>query len=491
MQLFECENHLGVIENIFFDRNNMKYHAMKKLLTISLFFFLFLEGTQSQTLTPDQLKEDLRIFKSGLESFHPEIYRYTDSVSFEKLFADVEKKISQSMTQEQFYKEINPLIVALKDGHTKWIVQGKDQYYPFYEEDLFPLQLYFEGKKAFIIRHLAGESVPELAEVKKINGIETEELINSLLSKLSFGDGESLGGKYYQLNHHFPAVFATFFGVKKEYLVDLIQEGKKLQWKGSGLTKAQIEKQKEDSTEPFSFEMVNGTTAIIDINRFFSQSKEPDFKKFLKNSFSSIEENEVKNLILDLRGNEGGIEKYGVWLYQYLAKSDFDYYNFISVKPNLKTDYESHTSKIFKILNGFSKKSDSGNRFTKSMGLKSHKPSKNAFDGELIVLIDGQSFSVTTEFAARVKYDQRGYFIGQETAGGYALNSSGFFTIITLPNSKIDLGVPRLGFHMADLNPVQPINRGILPDLEVIPSAKDILNGKDPVMEKALEKASN
>ncbi|MDI1321238.1 MAG: S41 family peptidase [Algoriphagus sp.] len=464
---------------------------MKKLLAISLLFFLFLEGTRSQTLTPDQLGKDLRIFRSGLESFHPEMYRYTDAATFEKLFTQVEKKISQPMTQEQFYMEMNPLIVALKDGHTKWIVQGKDQYYPFYEEDLFPLQLYFEGNKAFIISHLAGESVPELAEVKKINGIETEELINSLLSNLSFGDGESLGGKYYQLNNHFSAVFATFFGVKAVYEIELVLDGEKLNWKGSGISKAQIEKKNKDSSEPFSYELLNGTTAILDINRFFTHSKEPDLKKFLKNSFRSMKENEVKNLILDLRGNEGGIEKYGVWLYQYLAKSDFDYYNFISVKPNLKTDYEIHTSKIFSVLNGFSKNSESGYRFTKSMGLKSHKPAKNAFEGELIVLIDGQCFSVTTEFAARVKSDQRGYFIGQETAGGYALNSSGFFTIITLPNSKIDLGVPRLGFHMADLNPVQPLNRGILPDLEVIPSAKDILNGKDPVMEKALVKISN
>lgn len=395
------------------------------------------------------------------------------------------------MTQEQFYKEMNPLIVALKDGHTKWIVRGKDQYYPFYEEDLFPLQLYFEGKKAFVIRHLAEQTVPELAEVERINGIETEELINSLLSKLGFGDGESLGGKYYQLNHHFAAALATFYGVKEEYVVDLVQDGKTLQWKGSGLSKAQIEKENEESPEPFSFNLINGTTVILDINRFFTQSKEPDFKKFLKKSFSSIEEKGIQNLILDLRGNEGGIEKHGVLLYKYLAKQEFNYYDFISVKPNLKTNYESHTSKIFKVLNGFSKKHESGNRFTKSVGLKTHRPAKNTFSGELIVLIDGQSFSVTTEFGARVKSDQRGYFIGQETAGGYALNSSGFFTIITLPNSKIDLGVPRLGFHMADLNPVQAFDRGILPDLEVIPSVVDILNGKDPVMEKALEKVSN
>jgi hypothetical protein len=94
---------------------------------------------------------------------------------------------------------------------------------------------------------------------------------------------------------------------------------------------------------------------------------------------------------------------------------------------------------------------------------------------------------VTTEFSSRVKSDGRATFVGVETAGGAEVNSSGFFTIITLPYSKIDLGVPRLGFHMADLDPKMDKNRGIIPDILLAPTAEDVLSGKDPVMERALQ----
>jgi hypothetical protein len=101
--------------------------------------------------------------------------------------------------------------------------------------------------------------------------------------------------------------------------------------------------------------------------------------------------------------------------------------------------------------------------------------------------VDGQTFSVSTEFSARVKADHRGRFLGTETAGGAALNSSGFFSLVTLPNSKIDLGIPRLGFHMADLPFGLDTNRGILPDEKIIPSPQEVLDGYDPVLMRALE----
>ncbi|SDA91930.1 hypothetical protein SAMN03080617_03484 [Algoriphagus alkaliphilus] len=77
--------------------------------------------------------------------------------------------------------------------------------------------------------------------------------------------------------------------------------------------------------------------------------------------------------------------------------------------------------------------------------------------------------------------------VGEETAGGAEVNSSGFFTIVTLPHSKIDLGIPRLGFHVANLNPAMPKDRGIIPEHLVSPTAEDIESGKDPIFEKALE----
>ena len=459
---------------------------MKKLLTILIGLSLWVPNLLGQDLKPEEMREDLLIFRESLEKFHPEMYRYTDRQTFENHFKAIEAQLTTPKSQREFYNLLKPVLVDLKDGHIKWIVQGQDQHYGFFQDQLFPLRLYFEGQSVKVISHLGGEKVPVLAEVKTINGETIEAIREKLLAGLTYGDGESLGGKYFQLNRYFAAYFSTEYGVSESYTVELTDSGKSVKWEGKGISKDQIEANFKEAEEPFSFKMTNGWTGIMDINRFFSYKGEPDFKKFLKNSFESLENEGISNLILDLRGNEGGNEKLGIELYKYLAFDEFDYFDYVTTKPNQKVDFENYTSKIFRMANSFSKEKDGKYLFTKAPS-KTEIPYKNAFQGNLIVLVDGQSFSVTTEFSSRVKSDRRATFVGEETAGGAEVNSSGFFTIITLPHSKIDLGVPRLGFHMADLDSSMNKNRGIIPDIRVVPTAGDLLSGKDPVMERTLQ----
>lgn len=460
---------------------------MKKLLTLLLGLQALLPFAHAQNIKPEQLKEDLEIFRDALERFHPEMYRYTDAGAFGQVFSRIEKQLDQPMNQLEFYKIMHPALSALRDGHVKWIIQGEDQHYGPFESDLFPLNLYFEEDKVKVLGHFGGENVPTLAEVSSINGKSISSIKETIWKSLTFGDGDSEGGKRYQLNRYFSAFYALEYGLENSYEVELIHQGKTQIWKGKGVGKTQIEESYQKEDVPFSFRLTNGWTGILKIDRFFSYKHELDFKQFLKNSFKSLKDENISNLILDLRGNEGGYEKLGIKLYRYLAQDDFEYYDYVSTRKNQKTDYPNYTSKIFRILNSFSNEKEGKILFTKAPGLKTYKPYKNRFDGNLIILLDGQSFSVTTEFAARVQADGRAHFVGEETAGGAEVNSSGFFTILTLPNSKIDLGIPRLGFHMANLKPSMPKNRGIIPDYPVVPSAEDLLNGKDPVIEKALQ----
>lgn len=459
---------------------------MKNSLWLFIGLFFWNTILSAQELQPEGMREDLRIFRESLEKFHPEMYRYTDRQTFENHFKAVESQISTPKTQRDFYKLLRPILVDLKDGHIKWIVQGRDQHYGFFDDQLFPLRLYFDQQSVKVLSHFGGEKTPVLAEVKSINGETIDSIEKKLLSGMTYGDGESLGGKYYQLNRFFAAFYSTEYGVSETYSVELENDGKITKWEGKGVKRDQIETVYKKADEPNTFKMINQSTGVLDINWFFSNEDGPDFKKFLKKSFETLEEEGVSNLILDLRGNEGGVEKFGIELYKYIALDKFDYYDFVTTKPNQKVEFENYSSKIFRMANSFSKEKDGIYLFTMAPS-KTEKPYKNAFKGNLIILIDGQSFSVTTEFASRVKSERRATFVGEETSGGAEVNTSGFFTIVTLPHSKIDLGVPRMGFHMADLDPTMDKNRGILPDVKVIATAEDMLAGRDAVMERALE----
>ena len=95
---------------------------------------------------------------------------------------------------------------------------------------------------------------------------------------------------------------------------------------------------------------------------------------------------------------------------------------------------------------------------------------ENHFSGEVLVLIDGGSFSATSELCAIMKRDRRAIFIGEETGGTLDGNTSGISDQITLPKSRIKIRVPLIKYVSAigDIN--YEHGRGIFPDHHITPS---------------------
>lgn len=121
---------------------------MKSILITTFLSLLLNQAIFGQTLTPEQLQADFSRFRTALNEVHPEMYRYTPKPVFDSLFTATAARLNQPMTQHEFYVAMTPLLVALRDGHIKWIVAGRDEHYPFFTDKLFPLKLYFLGEKA-------------------------------------------------------------------------------------------------------------------------------------------------------------------------------------------------------------------------------------------------------------------------------------------------------------------------------------------------------
>ncbi|WP_128545848.1 S41 family peptidase [Larkinella soli] len=469
---------------------------MKTTLRLCLLLLLAATRLSAQTLTPEQLKEDFGRFRTALHEVHPEMYRYTPKTTFDSLFTAAEAGLNRPMTQHEFYVRMLPLLTALKDGHIKWIRAGQDEHYPFSTESLFPFRLYFVGNRAWVVGDYGGENrIPNGAEVTAINGLSTETVIRRLLPNMTFADGHTVNGKYEDLNHFFSGYYATFIGAPDAFEIDYRAGNENRSVRVSAVTLKQItafvERQKPAGRKPFRLTYPADRTALMTIERFWDDPKEQDYRKFLEDSFREMRQKNIQNLVLDLRSNEGGEEKYGVLLYRYLALKPFRYYDHISVRQKKKYSFPAWTPKLYTKLRWLVvKKRGDGYVFTKQPGLKTLKPDRDAFAGKLYVLINGGCFSVTTEFSARAHADRRAVFLGQETGGGYEGNTSGIFTITQLPHSKIDLGIGMFGFHMANLPAEGPKDRGILPDRTVIPTADDILTGNDPVLKTALHMIS-
>lgn len=448
--------------------------------------------SSAQMLTPSQMQSDFSLLRKALQEVHPQMYRYTPRPVFDSLFEATQASLQSPMSLDGFYKAMLPLLVALHDGHIKWIVSGKDEHYPFFTDHLFPLKLYFIGEKAWVSGNYGHGNIPLGSEVIAINGQKIATILHTLLPKMTFGDGYTTSGKYEDLNHFFSGFYATHFGPSDTFDIAYLENNEEKIIKLAAVSQTSIKDyqvaNKPASQSPFRMVVDENKKAIMTIERFWNSKEEQKYSHFLKEAFRQLKAQGVQHLILDLRNNEGGNENYGVSLYSYLAQKPFRYYDHIKVARKQKPSFQAWTPPIYnKVIRRFMlKKSDSGYVFTFPKATRTVRPRKQNYQGELYVLINGNSFSVTTEFSARVHADGRATFIGQETGGGYRTNSSGMFTIVQLPHSKIDLGIPMFGFQMANVPSHIQHGQGIKPDHTIIPTIHDVLHHKDPVMDYTL-----
>lgn len=107
-------------------------------------------------------------------------------------------------------------------------------------------------------------------------------------------------------------------------------------------------------------------------------------------------------------------------------------------------------------------------------------PTRNPFQGRLYVLIDANNSSATFQFAQTAQHHKLGRLVGQSTGGNQrGINGGGFF-FLRLPKSEIEIDLPLIGSFPA--SPQR--DSGLAPDVVVIPTLQDIIQGKDVEMER-------
>jgi carboxyl-terminal processing protease len=165
---------------------------------------------------------------------------------------------------------------------------------------------------------------------------------------------------------------------------------------------------------------------------------------------------DVGTLILDLRGNGGGLEEGLIRLVGHVFE-----------KPMPIATVR-------------------GRRDTRRL---ESKPVRHPFGGLLFVLIDSRSSSSSEAFAYLVQLHGRGVVVGDRSAG--AVMRSRFHDLFT--GEKV---VTLYGLSITEAEVIMPDGtrlegRGVPPDMRVLPTATDLATGRDPVLAKALTMAGH
>jgi len=418
-------------------------------------------------MSRELLAMDFTIFRDYMERTHAGLYRYQNKKQIDQLFDQGLQSIKGPMEKLEFGKIIMQIISQIHDGHTGTNLSSMILKTYRDSTKLFPLLLYFDHRGAYV-RCGKLSSLPMGTEIIAINGQKIAQ-IRKVLYTLLPSDGKSESKKRHTLNNGaFAFLYRLFFGDSNSFSITYkTTNGKTIK----GQINAAILKDFDCEIGPnppkgkeLQLSYPDSHIALLTI-KTFDQSRlaqaNLDFPKFLESSFKELKERKIEQLIVDVRGNGGGFNEYGPLLYAYLAKENFAYFKAVyqAIDPN----------------------PIQGNRLTQIQ-----EPKPNRYDGEVIFLTDGLTFSTAADFCAIAKSNNRGKFIGEETAGAYQGNNSGKTLKLELPNTKIQIVIPKYRYVNA-VKRTRYFERGVMPDHVIIPSLTDITEQRDVQLNYALK----
>ena len=414
------------------------------------------------------LRKDFTFFREALEKEHAGLYRYKNKIILNKLFDSCFAALNHPMSQLEFAKSITFLISSIEDGHTGTNLSRLLMNYYGENEKMFPVYVYFINAKAYVLCSSIKE-LPAEAEILSIDNKPIAEIKKTLLQYLP-SDGKIETKKNQVLNNGaFCFLYNWIFGNKNSFTVRY--KTKQEEIKTTKINAAFVKDFECDNGNELSnkkdlqLDFPEKDIALLTVKTFDDNklAGKQNFRDFLETSFKEINSRSVSKLIIDLRGNAGGADAYGALLYSYLTRKPFKYFYSI----------ESTTNKI-------TVEEDS------LLGLQ--QPQNNSFNGKVLFLINGVCFSTTADFCSIAKSNNRGKFIGEETGGGYYGNTSGQTTKVELPNSKMDIIIPKFKY-VNDVKKVKYADRGIIPDYTILPTVHEVILHKDVQLSFALKLA--
>ena len=451
------------------------------------------------------MHDDLFILWSAIKEMHPGYGIYTTTDSLEKAYSKTYAAIQAPLTETQFITIIYPFLCNLRCGHTQ-IKHSEGYKLPTnLRTPHLPFKVLVQNHRVWVTNHQT-VLLHTGNEIISINDIPVSTIINHGYESycgdgynetfkelfLSEYDGfEDVCNNYYHWPGHYQLKFRTNSG-----------EVKTIQVSGS-------KRDVPDSSPAQKIDNYTNWTAIKNISDsrllFLKNASVALFKStpfeyedtlVFNETFKQIREKGIKTLILDIRHNSGGDLRVATRLLSYLADSSFKIVK--DVKSRSSNPGINKFTRYFDTLvtRGFM----TGFEPTYQEGSWYHVVAKpafgnlygpfplnktNHFNGKLIILIDGATFSSGALFAAAIKVQRKGViFVGRETAGAEEGCNGVTLQKLTLPNTQIIVDFPWMRVVSMALHPV--LGHGVMPDYPVNYTPNDIVTQNDRDLKKAL-----
>lgn len=411
-------------------------------------------GKASLLATPykDNLSSAEKV--AGLSMFWSEVKRSfvnfhnVPELDWDKVYLEYLDKVMQTRSTREYYQVMTQLAPLLQDGHT-------NIYVPDELQDLFysrpALATALVGKSVIVTKVLNQQLAQKIQrgdEIISIDGEAVHEYANTRVAPYassSTPQDKAVRVYAYELlmGEKSKSIRLGLRDVTGKDRIEIVARGQERNVAG----------------EPaFDFKMLPGDIAYLALDHFESDAGVKKLESLMPTIMKA------KGLILDVRANGGGSSVHGAAILSFLSKKPVPYARSTERQESNVMRTQGDLILLDTLRAGVAKPYS--------------KERKEVYAGPVVVLAGAKTFSAAEDFLMSFVTMQRGTVIGSATAG-----STGMPMSFKLPGG----GSARICVkHDSFPDGREFVDKGIPPDMEIVPTVADIRAGRDVVLDKAV-----
>ncbi len=439
---------------------------------LSFFFYGYLafgSVSSSQQLSKQEVSEELEILQTTLRELHPglTLYRGLSEINskFDSLYYVIDK--SDSLTLQQCLLYYSDITAFIRCGHTiAYTTARLNTYFLPFSVEMKDMKLYvsdwYDSSIAF---------PPDYREIVAIDRTPSRDIVDAMVQRIST-DGYNESVKLFRLQSDFSSLYNTFFDCNSTFKLELRSSN------GGTIKKeimAKTGKEKfisRERGELTAMDINDGGSAYIRFPTFYTKALKTNdihYRSYIKNFFKESREKNCEKIIIDIRGNRGGSVHMAGYLASFIIDSTFSFFERVELKNTKKVTCGQYIQKdlFYRFRRMITRKKGEKRHYNLHRELRPRKPHRLNPEEEIqfTILIDHETFSAATMFAALIKAKSDAVFIGEET-GGTCVGSGLSPIRIVLPHSGIIVEMP-LAYIYLNVHRIEDAEllRGVQPDV--------------------------
>ncbi len=424
----------------------------------------------------EKVIEDANFLISNIEKFNPALYRYNPDFIFQS--SKIISSITDSLTLLQYFSFVSQICACSNEGHFQ-IGNWKDVVHRGFLDNSYrylPFKMKVLSGEIIVLANFTRDSVlNSYDKVLSINGISSADILDVLYKHVP-SDGHIMSNLEQKVSTGFSWMYYLF--VEQPSIFDIEFQSYGSDHVQSISVQALTRAEQIENLKMKADERRKGSTASKSINEFYELNINESYaylmlksfnhrlvdryklkpKKLYADIFGKLNDANVKKLIIDLRNNTGGRNVFADEMISFILKGNAGSYLKSTISWNGKR-------KSYKLP----------------------KRSKHVYSGDIVVLTNGSTYSAAASLARYLREYGNAYVIGEETGSRYEGYVAGSTEFISLPNSAIQIGIPRYLTYYPDSNKQSSRNRGLIPDLIVRQNVNDLKENNDRVLNVAID----